>query len=244
MHVDAKRFKVAIQRFLALYVLFMMATRAAGERSLATIDKRCGIVLHYFEQMRYDETPMRFRVQDAFRRLLGGEEAPSDASTIAVVGSKNIPIGFQCQSSDSTNKLLQTEQSRGAVLELSGGSLFLLMAAFPTPLLLVENESAAVMTNAVIRNVGTTRWAEKFPHRSRLATTDGHPSNRATERQLDHIRHGWLSVWIWCELHLVAIIFKESLMSMCVPFTRGGPLHWIGADARRDLNRLSKLSVR
>ena len=99
--------------------------------------------------------------------------------------------------------------------------MFLLIAAFPSPLLLVENASVGVMSQAVMRNSGTTRWVDRLPFKTRLCTTDGHPSNKATERQLSHNRPGWLAVWIWCELHLVAILFKESLLSMCVPFTKG-----------------------
>ena len=77
------------------------------------------------------------------------------------------------------------------------------------------------MTEAVTRNIGTTRCAEKIPHRSRLVCADGHPSNRKCEDNLELRRPGWAAWFLWCELHLVAIIMRESLMSLAQDVARG-----------------------
>ena len=95
------------------------------------------------------------------------------------------------------------------------------MADFPSPLLLIEDESAPVMLHCIMRNVGTTRFATKFPNKSRLACLDGHPSNRRAERCFEQVRPGWLSWLFHCMLHLIALVLKAGIFVPCRVVCKG-----------------------
>ena len=77
------------------------------------------------------------------------------------------------------------------------------------------------MIHALTRSVGTTRHVDSLPNKTRLVTVDGHPSNRKAEELYETVRAGWLAVLLLCELHIVAIIFRECLMSLSKDIARG-----------------------
>ena len=111
-----------------LFVFWAMSRREAFEKSLAS---SCigGKLIHFVEQMRYDETPMKMKCLEVFKSLVEGEQPDKKQATVAVMGAPTTSVQMQLRST-STKKILQTDASCGAVLELRDGLLMLLMAVF------------------------------------------------------------------------------------------------------------------
>jgi len=141
----------------------------------------------------------------------------------AIVGIQNLGSALSLAASTSAKKILQTEQAFGFIMCTVGG-LITIICDFPGPLLTIESAKAPVMRDAVARTVGTTPYAQQFPHKARGVCVDGHPSHKTGERLLAQERKGWSNFIFLCELHLIALVLKDAFQ-FTVPYVVQGLLY-------------------
>ena len=106
------------------------------------------------------------------------------------------------------------------VLRTAIGLVTLVMDS-PAPLMTIGSARAFVMRNAIARLIGTTAYAARFRHKGRGVCVDGHPSNRKAEELLFSQRPGWPACLFLCEIHLLALVFKEAFQSLYPSVVRG-----------------------
>lgn len=211
-NLHSGRYRENISRFWMVWWLWMLAKRQEVEEAITTSLGQFGAVIHLYEEMRYDETPLHLRVKEMFKAWWreGGDSADQAAGALAVTGTAVVPLGFDVQSTTGTKQILQTAQTFAFLLELANGELLSVISDYPSPLVLLESERAPVMTQAMMRNVGTSRFCTRIKNKSRLVTADGHASNRKCEELLESVRTGWLFLFLLCELHCIAIAYEEA----------------------------------
>ena len=179
------------------------------EQALAT---DCLFSVKYYEEWaRYDETPMPLKMRNCFQAILG--DALSHETAMEVIYKQRaLPDSVQVQTSTASKKLLQCEEGFGFIVHIAGKE-FVCICRSPSPLQVLESEKAPVLTEAIIRSSGTSRWASLLDYKSRTACVDGHASNFKSERTLQAVRKGWLHSVLACEDHLVAGLIKDSIYS-------------------------------
>ena len=97
-------FKTTIHRFCMLWWLWVTAARQSFEESLTDIGMLQRIV-HFIEEMRYDETPLRLRVLEAFKAIMRMDSPdPGHDNVLACIGGNEVPGSFLAQNSVSTKK--------------------------------------------------------------------------------------------------------------------------------------------
>ena len=187
--IPPKTLHMAKYRWAMSLLADLASARLAIEHDLATT-RRLDLA-HFLEWQRYDETPLPLRVMENFSKMLADGDAEC-GEALALLGMGHSDDVLSLSTNSSTKKILQTDQSFGFVLELCVGSYMILMACVPSPLLLIESESGPVMTHAIQRNVGTTRFAQSFhtKHVSRPRT--GTPVTRGQNATCSsYVPVGW-----------------------------------------------------
>ena len=172
---DSVRFKCTLTRFFMLFWLFMCRRREQMEEAFAAVDVAWRVV-HAIEQMRYDETPMPVRTQEIFKaipRAVDDEPAMIPQALVPALGGGLCPVQFQVQPTSGTRKILQSEQTFGFLLAQDDVYWTVIMD-FPSPLLLLENESSAVMLQSLLRNSGTSLYLADLDNKTRFVIVDGH----------------------------------------------------------------------
>lgn len=88
------------------------------------------------------------------------------------------------------------------------------MGEHPSPLALLESEKEPVTRKALMLSVGTSHCVNEIEYKIRIVTADGHPSNQVAEDGMVAERTGWLRIFTWCALHLIAIVFRTNIFSV------------------------------
>lgn len=222
LYVRSDMLRNCLSRFTMTWCCCVLSKRLELERRLALLAQQ-GLLVHFVEHFRMGETPMRLRTKECFHALTreDNKHLASGENVAAVTGETRLPLDLMRHSNTGTKRLLQPDQGWGALLKTRGGSLVIVMQSWPSPLMLLENESRPVLTEAAIRLCGTSRHLHGVKQKSRIVTEDGHPSNRKAGSNLAGIRPGWPRWWIWCVLHLVAPICRDALLSLRREVSRG-----------------------
>ena len=191
--------------------------RLRGEQLLAESSCKQDLV-HFMEWQRYDETPLALRMAEAFQVIVRWSE--QELAAVYAIGLPSMPTTLSVQANSSAKKIMQTEQYYGYIIR-RWNRLHTFIAEHPQPLQVMESSRAPTLTETLIRNVGTTRYAQGFKSKSRWACGDGHPSNARAESNLKQVRPGWPSVFITCEVHTVVIGLGESVQHTLPDVVRG-----------------------
>ena len=156
-----------------------MANRYQLEHVLASMGEACGNLelLFFAEYNRYDETPMKLLMRSiAFDRR----------ASYLRLGEKVVEfIGATCVGKEAlTAKLLQTEIKVAALLCVGGGPAekFICINCFSLiHIQILERVTWETIKAALIRCSSTSRHADQFTVKARLATTDQASANFVAE---------------------------------------------------------------
>ena len=129
--LNVEQYRLTVRRFWICWWLWLCARRADIEGAIVN-STRVAEVLHLFEEMRYDETPLRVKMREVFRQFFHSDPTGTDGdTTLAVIGSETVPISFTLEGTIATKKIVQTQHSFAILLKLANGSLLGVLAEWP-----------------------------------------------------------------------------------------------------------------
>ena len=216
--IESRDLRTRLQRLAMLKWFWQWSKRLALERVLVSPEVLPYLLL-YLEHWRADETPMKVKTLECFSPSVATKDIEKHAC-LAVMGSETSDRSISVQNSCAVRKLLQCEERFGFVLMMSL-TFYLYLAPCVSPLFLLESEKTAVLLQAIARSTCTTRYTNMLTNKLRVATLDGHASNKAAEEHIPSFRPGWILSLLTCELHLLAIVFKVALLHIDRDLLRG-----------------------
>jgi len=162
LSISGKKAKVVTHRVCATIALRAEALRRRLEAILASEDSSATCVF-YNDNSRYDETPMRSRVREAFTQLPSQlRRADSAAATLGVRDSAVVKVS----SVGAVAKIFQTEQSCGMVLKC-GAEFVTVVIRGMTLLQALESTKSRVVAAALMQRPAVSQAARAFPFRVR-----------------------------------------------------------------------------
>ena len=204
LSISGKKAKVVTHRVCATIALRAEALRRRLEAILASEDSSATCVF-YNDNSRYDETPMRSRVREAFTQLPSQlRRADSAAATLGVRDSAVVKVS----SVGAVAKIFQTEQSCGMVLKC-GAEFVTVVIHGMTLLQALESTKSRVVVAALMQRSAVSQAARAFPFRVRSSCSDKASNNKLAERIIARTRSGWSHNHNDCDVHIVSTCYGK-----------------------------------
>lgn len=188
-------------RVAAAMTIAERAARSSLERAVVSSP---ATLVCYVELARYDETPMRALVKEEKKSVSEGRAPRHDLDNMTLV---QLPAASQEVLGKSTGvaKILQTESKVAILYKTYDSEHCPSFSAIVSDTLnwvqILDRNSSDTLRTALKATNGTSRSAQSFPFRVRVASTDAAASNTKAERDLVQERPGWSLLHFFCEVH-------------------------------------------
>ena len=184
-------------------------------------------LLAYLEFLRFDETPMKV----GYKQVLA-TAAPvlgSQGSIHELGQGSQQPSAATFESGDvllprvaTTSKMFAVENRFVMVIKVEAdppakehADYIALSGTSLVPLRLVDRATGPTLRTCVAEGSPASTWAEHFPVKIRVATTDQALANMSAEKAILHDRgDSWGSLHLPCNMHVVAKAFTKTF-SLC-----------------------------
>jgi len=214
---DRRTLQSAERRYITVWWSLLSCVRWCIEVALMATPVIFSVV-YFMEFQRYDETPLPLRIKKALDMIL--DKATDLCTAIVPAGMPSAKHRVCTSTSSSTKKIFQTDQSYGFILKAKR-ELYTFIGQYPQPLRLMESAKANVLTECLLRNIGSSRALRTLRRKCRWACGDGHPSNKRGEQNLKRTRPTWPTVFLRCEVHIVALCLGYTLKDSVPDCVRG-----------------------
>ena len=202
--MSAQKAKLATHRVCAAIVVWAESLRRRLE-AILTSEGSSATCVFYNENSRYDETPMRAKVREAFIPSLPQlRRLDSDVASKGVRDSAIVKVS----SVGAVAKILQTEQSCGMVFKCGAEYVTVLLHGV-TLLQALESTKSRVVAAALMQRSAVSRATRSFPFRLRSSCSDKASSNKVAERIVARTRGGWSHSHNDCDVHIVSTCYGK-----------------------------------
>ena len=221
--VPAKNVEPLLNSFAPTFWQAERAEQALLEK--AVVESGATLVA-YLEFVRFDETPMKVghKQVSSVSTPMAAQRARTQGAQSSQKPSVARPEATELQLPRlaTTSKMLAVENRFLMLLKVDvavdteqPAEFIALCGTSLTPLRLVDRATGSSLRRCVGDASPASTWAESFPVKMRVTTTDQAQANMAAEKGVLHDRgHSWGSLHLPCNMHMVAMAFSKTF-SLC-----------------------------
>ena len=206
-----------VLRLAASQNLYSRLVQATFEQHLVSKSEPSDLV-GYLEFFSYNETPMKTAVVDAASVFPTSTQADSGLEAVTA-RSQHIT---KLKTDAASAKVLQCKQRFGMVFKHSG-KYIRMFGDIPSPLSVMQQGTAQVLTESLERLCSSTAASQHFPLKTCLFSSDRASYNLLAEDAL--VQHkpgsGWQALATHCEVHITARTFTKTFQTLLGPQLTG-----------------------